>query len=89
MTEPRWWSEEYSPVWAAHVVGKIASRVVDEDGMPEPQRVDVECSKCGRIWKGSCTSGATRNMVSRFAAIHVPCARDPLAVGVSPQKSEV
>lgn len=86
MNPKPWWEEEWSPLWARHVVAKIAKRVVDEDGMPESQRVDIVCTTCGKEWRGGCTSGAPRNLVSRFATVHVHCSRDPLETPVPPDK---
>ena len=83
---PSWWETEYSPSWAAHVVGRWSKRVKDEIEGWEPQKVEITCTACKTVWKGECTSGATRNLVSKFATVHVPCVRDPLETPVVPTK---
>lgn len=92
MKTKRWvsWTVE----WAPHVSGSYeAGREVDASGMPEPQQVRALCSvckakckcrkqdvcSCGAEWRGSCSTGAVRSHISRFAGVHMGCAgRDPL-----------
>jgi hypothetical protein len=67
----------YSPPWAPHVRGMIDEREVDpETGALEEQRVDVECGECGAKLHRTCSSGAVREHVNRFATAHLH--RDPL-----------
>lgn len=61
----------WSPSWCPHVVGTYSAREYDEDGNPEPQDVRVVCKRCGATWPTTCTSGAVRTLISRFAARHV------------------
>ncbi len=60
----------YSPPWASHVTGTFTERVHDEDGNPEPQIIEMACSKCEATWKTECLSGAVRRHIQNFAAAH-------------------
>jgi hypothetical protein len=90
--EKRW--VQWSPDWAPHVLGQYeADREVGPSGMPDPQQVRAVCGECkkkcrcprrqvcscGAEWRGSCSTGAVRSHISRFAAVHLH--RNPLTEG--------
>ncbi len=62
---------EFRPRWASHCVGTYEARVFDEDGVPEPQRIDMLCEHCGATFRTTCNSGAVRAWVNRFATQHL------------------
>ncbi len=62
---------EFRPRWAAHVVGTYEPRAYDEDGTPEPQRIDMRCETCGDTHRVTCPSGAVRAWVNKFATLHL------------------
>jgi len=67
---------EWSPSWGgSHVKGRYTVRTFD-GGMPEPQRIECSCAKCGARWKGECLTGAVRKHIARFASVHAHV--DPL-----------
>lgn len=67
----------YSPPWAQHVVGDYPERVIDpETGLGEPQLIKMRCNTCGETSQYSCTSGAVRQWIGKFAFVHLH--RDPL-----------
>lgn len=68
---------EWTPGFARHVVGRYTVRTFDEDGIPEPQRVEAVCNVCGARWQGQCLSGQVRTHIARFGAVHAH--RDPFA----------
>lgn len=70
-------AEKYRPSWAPHVDGSYTRRVVDEDGLPEEQRVHARCEKCGAEFRTTCQSGQVRLHVAKFARVHLHA--DPLA----------
>ena len=75
MSEDQW--EEFRPRWAPHVKGEHTARVVDERGVPEPQRWKCTCEVCGAIHGPVvCDSGMVRKHISNFAIAHAH--RDPL-----------
>ena len=61
----------WRPPAAEHVVGRWSQRVFDEYGMPEPQRVEMQCEQCGVTWQTICSSGLVRAHVQRFALVHL------------------
>ena len=64
--------EEYSPEACSHVVGKFAIHAeVGYDGKPEPRRVEIACLKCGKDWKGECTT--PKALIDRFGKVHAGC----------------
>jgi len=69
---------EWRPDHAPHVLGRYTERVVDDQGLPEPQQVTAECEwpGCGARWKTTCSSGSVRTHIARFGALHLH--RDPL-----------
>ena len=65
-------SLEYRPRWAPHVVGRYGEREHDrETGEPEPQRVRMECERCGDTHQVECRSGQPREHVAKFAILHL------------------
>lgn len=68
---------EWRPGFALHVIGRYTVRTFDEDGNPEPQRIEAACGVCGATWQGQCLSGQVRTHIARFGAVHAH--RDPLA----------
>lgn len=70
-----WWSPSAAP----HVRGRWEVRRFDEDGLPEPQGVECECAVCGAVWRAQCMSGLVRDLVMKFALVHLH--RDPLGGG--------
>lgn len=77
---------EWSPAYAPHVVGSYErDREVGPSGMPDAQQIRAVCNVCkanckcprslpcgcGAEWRGSCNSGAVRQHISRFAALHL------------------
>jgi hypothetical protein len=68
--------EEYSPAHCKHVVGKF-EKAEDDDGIPEPRKVEIACLKCGKEWKGQCTT--PKALIDRFAKVHMMCAAGELA----------
>ncbi len=68
-TKPR---REERPPFANHVVAVYDfPRTFNEDGLPNPQEIDLKCEKCGATWKTMCTSGAVRSHIMNFAVVHV------------------
>lgn len=65
------WSPPWSPDWCKHVSGKWTARVVDEDGLPEPQKVHVACSQCGAEYNTVCSTGSVKTHITRFAYVHI------------------
>jgi hypothetical protein len=59
------------PPYATHVEGKWTRRVVNEEGFPEPQKVEMTCSQCGASWKTVCTSGLVHGHIQKFALVHL------------------
>jgi putative heme iron utilization protein len=77
MSDEKW--IEWRPTWADHILGKYTERVADEEtGLPEAQRVVVECTQCKAIWKTWCSSGSVRQHIQRFAFLHTH--KDPFEV---------
>lgn len=67
---------EWTPSWGgSHVKGRYSERTFD-GGLPEPQRVECHCEKCGARWVAACTSGSVRSHIAKFAAVHAH--KDPL-----------
>lgn len=64
------WSS-WTPDHAPHVTGRWTQRIIGDDGMPEPQRVECKCSKCGAEYKASCASGRAQEHIQRFAIVHL------------------
>lgn len=75
MAKPARW-EEWSPSFAPHVKGRYEERQFT-DGLPEEQKWQVTCEKCGARHQGTCSSGAVRTHIKRFATLHLHA--DPLA----------
>ena len=73
----------YRPAWAPHVVGTYPPRVLDEDGVPQAQRIHMLCEKCGATFQFDCTSGSVRARISQFALTHDH--RDPFKKPVGAQ----
>lgn len=72
---PEWRS--WSPPFATHVRGEYERRTFDQEtGMPNPQEIRMECTKCGAKWKTMCASGQTRRHIMSFGTVHLH--RDPL-----------
>ena len=65
----------WSPTFAPHVVGTFGERKLDDDGNPEPQRIEMVCNVCKATHRYDCTSGAVRSRISSFAASHIRCKR--------------
>lgn len=63
----------WTPPSAPHVTGRWTGRVLDDNGLPEEQRVEAECKHCKAIYKRACTSGLVRQHVLRFAHVHAGC----------------
>ena len=89
--EKRW--VEWSPDSAPHVKGRYESdREIGPSGMPDPQQVIAVCAvckarckcqpdrlcHCGAEWRTACSTGAVRQHIARFAAVHLH--RDPFKV---------
>lgn len=70
--------EQWSPPFALHVVGEYDRRTFDEDGLPEPQKVVMDCKRCGAHWETMCSTGQVRAHISRFGMVHLHS--DPLKV---------
>lgn len=69
---------EWNPPHAPEVRGRYTVRVPAEEGeMPEPQKVEARCLRCGAEWRGDCHSGSVRTHIARFGGIHAH--RDPFA----------
>lgn len=66
----------WNPSVAPHVAGRYEVRTFSEDGLPESQRVEAQCSKCAARMVIECASGAVRTHIARFAAHHLH--RDPM-----------
>lgn len=71
----------WSPRFAPHVEGRYSERVLDEDGLPEPQRVECTCTKCGAKWQTDCSSGQVRGHIAKFGVVHAHS--DP--IGTAPK----
>lgn len=70
-TEPATW-RTWSPPFAPHVRGRYERRTFDsEAGMPNPQRVAMECTRCGNTWRTVCASGQVRGHIAKFARLHL------------------
>lgn len=66
--------EYWAPKWApACVSAWYDPQCRDEDGLPEPQRVECRCSKCGAEYNPVCTSGRARDLIQMFAKVHLKC----------------
>lgn len=62
--------EVWSPPEVPHVSGRYTRRIV-EDGQPQPQRVEMRCSKCeARHVVPECASGRVRQHIQSFAIAH-------------------
>lgn len=46
-------------------------RLVDEDGEPVPQRIDLLCEKCSVTHQVICNSGHVRTHMMNFAIVHL------------------
>jgi hypothetical protein len=68
---------EWQVRWAPGVLAVIEDRSFDEDGRPEPQRVDLTCRTCGAYALVWCESGQPRRHAALFARAHLH--RDPFA----------
>lgn len=67
----------YRPSWADHVSGKYPPLVMDPDTrLPEPQKIEMHCSKCCDTTYAKCTTGAVRSKIDVFAMMHLH--RDPM-----------
>lgn len=64
------WSA-WTPAHAPHVTGKWTQRVFDSDGMPEEQRVVIDCKVCGAHYERGCTSGLVQSHIQRFSFVHL------------------
>lgn len=76
MPEPEW--IQWSPANAPHVRGRYRPRKLDDNGLPEAQDFEAECthvneagSRCGARRVSSCTSGRVRERIQEFAARHM------------------
>lgn len=68
---------EYSLHWSPHVKGRYTERTVDEDGIPEEQKVEAFCQVCNTMFRRTCSSGMVRQHIAMFAQVHVH--RNPLS----------
>lgn len=68
--------QSYSPKYAPHVKGRY-SRMTVEDGVRQPQIVEILCESCGARYRNECKQGQPRQHVARFATLHLH--RHPLA----------
>lgn len=64
------WST-WVPDHAPHVMGRWTQRVIGDDGMPEPQRVEIKCAKCDAEYKTTCSSGRVQEHIQRFSIVHL------------------
>lgn len=64
------WSS-WTPAHATHVTGRWTQRVFDDDGLPEEQRVVIDCSACGAHYERGCTSGLVQSHIQRFTYVHL------------------
>lgn len=64
------WST-WVPDHAPHVMGRWTQRVIGDDGMPEPQRVEIKCAKCAAEYKTTCSSGRVQEHIQRFSIVHL------------------
>jgi len=70
--------ESWRPDWAPLVEGRYTKRIFDEEtGLPDEQRIEMLCTRCGATWKIGCTSGLVRQHINNFAKSHTHI--DPLA----------
>ncbi len=68
--EPAW--REWRPSFAPHIKGRFERRTFDRDvGMPNPQKIVMECAKCGDRWQTVCATGQVRSHIARFARLHL------------------
>lgn len=59
------------------MIGEFPEREFDpETGVAEPQVVRMRCSSCGDQHQVTCTTGAVRQWILRFASLHLH--RDPM-----------
>lgn len=59
------------PPYAPHVRGRWTRRIINDDGFPEPQNVEMICTECNATWKTICTSGLVHGHIQRFALVHL------------------
>lgn len=64
------WSS-WTPANAPHVTGKWTQRVFDDDGLPEEQRVVIDCERCGAHYERGCTSGLVQSHIQKFTFVHL------------------
>ena len=63
---------EWRPGWATHVLGRYERREFDPvTQTATPQHVTMDCEQCKAHYQTTCTTGAVRTHIARFAALHL------------------
>ena len=62
--------EQWSPGWCSNIEGRYTRRTYDEDGIPEEQRIECQCTVCGATFRRVCSSGLVRDRINEFAKHH-------------------
>lgn len=63
---------EWRPPFAPFVVGRYQRRSFDHEvGMPNPQKVTMECTSCAVTWQTMCATGNVRSHIAKFARLHL------------------